>query len=82
MQTNFLPPFELVHLADRLREQRDALDLTQAIFAAKLGVHRLTQINYEKGKLPPLDYLNAAAALGVDVVYVVTGVHSKPAKKK
>lgn len=58
----------------RLREERSRLDLSQGTFAEKVGVHRRTQVNYEAGdREPDAAYYEAAAALGVDVHYVVHG---------
>lgn len=58
----------------RLREERTRLNLSQAVFAEKVGVHRRTQVNYEAGEREPDGaYYDAAAALGVDVVYVTEG---------
>ncbi len=60
---------------DRLREERDRLDLSQSAFAAVAGVQRVAQGHYESGKRSPDgDYLTAVAAAGVDVRYVITGM--------
>lgn len=58
----------------RIREERKHLGLSQAAFAAKVGVHRRTQVNYESGeRRPDTDYLAALATAGGDVGYVLTG---------
>lgn len=47
------------------------------------GVNRNTQANYEKGeRKPDADYLAAVAAIGVDVLYVITGVRSAPSREE
>jgi len=58
----------------RLRVARESLGMSQEAFAQKAGVHRKTQGNYEANeRSPDANYLFAAAELGVDVAYVVTG---------
>ena len=59
-----------------MRAERERLGLSQSDFgAAAGGVDRKSQFNYECGKRSPdADYLAAAAALGVDVRYVITGL--------
>lgn len=59
---------------DRLKEERERLGLSQTDFAARVSSSKNTQYNYEKGdRSPDANYLEAAADLGVDVLYVVTG---------
>lgn len=59
---------------DRLREERERLDLSQERFATLGGVLKRAQIHYEKGERnPDSGYLAAVAAAGVDVLYVLTG---------
>lgn len=63
-----------VIIGARIREERKHLGLSQAAFAAKVGVHRRTQVNYESGeRRPDTDYLAALATAGGDVGYVLTG---------
>jgi len=58
----------------RIRSERLRLHLTQDAFSKGVGVHRRTQVNYESGvREPDTIYLEAAARLGVDVAYVLTG---------
>lgn len=60
--------------SDRLRELREAKHLSQEGFGALAGVSKNTQNNYETGKRQPtFAYLEALAAAGVDVVYLLTG---------
>jgi transcriptional regulator with XRE-family HTH domain len=61
-------------IGDRLRDERMRLGLTQDAFADQVDVGRRTQGNYESGeRSPDAEYLAAAAALGVDVMFVITG---------
>jgi len=69
-------------LADRLKEERTRLALTQDQMAAAAGLNRTAQIRYEKGERnPDADYLAAVASAGVDIGYVVTGVASAAVAK-
>ncbi|UQY37315.1 helix-turn-helix transcriptional regulator [Pseudomonas fulva] len=61
-------------IGERLREERDRLDLSQTAFAELGGVQKRAQINYEKDdRHPDAGYLAAIAAANVDVLYVLTG---------
>lgn len=61
-------------IGDRLKEERVRLGLSQTDLGAIGGVGKTTQINYEKGeRSPDAAYLSAAAAHGLDVLYVLTG---------
>jgi len=63
-----------IAVAARLREERERLLLNQGLFAGKVGVSRMSQVNYESGKRSPdADYLQAAFEAGVDIGYVITG---------
>lgn len=65
------------HIGDRLREERKRLAMDQASFGAIGGVKALAQHTYESGKRSPdAKYLAAVAAVGADVLYIVTGVRS------
>ncbi|MET5010552.1 helix-turn-helix domain-containing protein [Burkholderia pseudomallei] len=58
----------------RLKEERQRLGLNQTAFAALGGVSKDAQLNYENGsRRPDSTYLEAVAAHGVDVLYVLTG---------
>lgn len=58
----------------RLKEERNRVGANQSVFAEKCGVTKNTQLAYEKGeRSPDAAYLERAASLGVDVLYVVTG---------
>ncbi|WP_068634923.1 helix-turn-helix domain-containing protein [Thauera butanivorans] len=57
-------------IGTRLREERERLGLTQDA----LGVTPQSQRKYEKGESTPgADYLAMFAALGADVLYILTG---------
>ncbi|MEQ1975003.1 MULTISPECIES: helix-turn-helix transcriptional regulator [unclassified Xenorhabdus] len=61
----------------RLREERTRLNLTQAELADIGGIHKNTQGNYENNqKSPDAKYLERLAALGVDILYIITGNRS------
>lgn len=62
-------------LGDRLREERKRLRLTQAGFAAAVGISTPTQTGYELGaRTPDINYLSRIEQLGVDGRYVRTGI--------
>lgn len=64
-------------IGDRLKKERSRLGLSQTDLGAAGGVGKTTQINYEKGTgSPDARYLFAISELGVDVLYVVTGVET------
>ena len=64
----------------RLKDERRRLSLNQEDFAAVGGVKKPSQIAYEQGKRSPdIAYLMAVAAIGVDVLYVLTGKISSDA---
>lgn len=58
----------------RIREERQKLGLSQALFAEKAGIHRNTQANYESGsRRPDIEYIVTIMKIGVDVGYVLEG---------
>ena len=58
----------------RLKEERSRLDFSQLAFAETCGVSRSTLNTWEKGdQSPNAAMLATMGALGVDVLYVVTG---------
>lgn len=66
-------------IGDRLREERNRLELNQETFAATAGVSKMAQIRYEKGeRAPDATYLAAISAAGADVLYILTGARSAP----
>lgn len=61
-------------IGERLKEERDALHLTQEGLAVAAGISKKTQGLYERDERSPnADYLLAVKAVGVDVMYVLTG---------
>lgn len=59
---------------ERLKNERIRIGLNQAEFAERLGIHKNTQTNYENGRRKPSnEYYAAAAELGINVPYVITG---------
>ncbi|MGJ0639214.1 helix-turn-helix domain-containing protein [Xenorhabdus bovienii] len=61
----------------RLREERMKFKLTQSELADIGGVHKNTQGNYENDqKSPDSKYLEKLSALGMDILYIITGVRS------
>lgn len=65
---------QMVSIGARLREEREALQLSQEAFGTIAGVTKKSQINYEKNeRSPDSNYLAAIAAAGADVLYILTG---------
>lgn len=59
---------------ERLIEERRRVALSQSAFGEAGGVQKRAQINYENGeRRPDAAYLERLAAIGVDVLYVLTG---------
>jgi transcriptional regulator with XRE-family HTH domain len=58
----------------RLAEERKRVGKTQTEFCSACGIGKTTQYQYERGeRSPDTDYLGAAEALGVDILYILTG---------
>ncbi|MEX3555880.1 MAG: helix-turn-helix transcriptional regulator [Burkholderia gladioli] len=67
-------------LAGRLHEERKRLRLSQVEFGALGGMGGTAVVAWEKGTASPTaTFLEAAAAAGVDVLYVITGVRTAKA---
>ena len=65
--------------AERLRDERKRLGLNQTELAALAGVQKQAQVHYEAGdRSPNAAYLQALAAAGADVLYILTGQRSQP----
>ena len=61
-------------IGERLREERVRLSLSQELMGDAAGVRKQAQLKYEKGERhPDAAYLERLAAIGVDVLYVLTG---------
>ncbi len=68
-----------MHSGERIKEERERLGFNQADFAAIAGATRKTLFNWESGTASPsTPALAAWAAVGLDVLYVVTGQRSQP----
>ena len=66
-------------IGKRLIEERTRLGLTQAQFYRKVGTSKSMQFYFETDHSKPgADYLIAADALGVDILYVLTGRKGSP----
>ena len=66
-------------LAGRIKEERERLGYSQTAFAALAEASKHSQINWEKGAASPnAATLAAWAAVGLDVLFVVTGQRSQP----
>jgi transcriptional regulator with XRE-family HTH domain len=67
-------------LGKRLQAERKRLGLGQEEFAGLAGLTRTAQSLYERDQRhPDTAYLQAIAAAGVDIQYVVTGMRASPA---
>ncbi|MDP9583540.1 helix-turn-helix domain-containing protein [Burkholderia ambifaria] len=63
----------------RLKEERMRVGMSQAEIAALGGLSNKTQLSYESDvRSPDANYLAALAKVGVDVLYVITGVRALP----
>lgn len=61
----------------RLVEERERLGMSQVAFFEACGVSKKAQFNFENDhNLPGGAYLIAAATLGVDIAYVLTGLRN------
>ena len=61
-------------IGERLKEVREALGYTQEQLGEVAGVRKQSQHLYEKGeRIPDAAYLTAVAAVGADVMYILTG---------
>ncbi len=67
-----------VEIGARLQEERKRLGLNQEQMAEKISISKRTQAAYEAGTSDPSSvYLSKAAAeLGLDVLFVVTGARA------
>lgn len=64
--------------AERLRKERARLGLPQAQICIAGGVSKSTQVAYESDqRVPDLEYLDGVATLGVDKVFVATGLDTE-----
>ncbi len=64
----------VVGFADRLRQERERLGLTQDKFGHAVDVSRVTQSNYEQGvREPGITYLSALGRAGCDLRFLLFG---------
>lgn len=67
-----------MNIFERLKNERERLDLTQPRVGDLLGVGKTTVIRWEKGEsAPDAVQLSAFAASGADVLYILTGQRSQ-----
>lgn len=65
----------------RLREERKRLGLSMEALAKAGGISRASQSNYETERnRPDSNYLAAIAALGIDVLYLLTAQRARAAE--
>lgn len=65
-------------IGERLKVERQRLDLNQTEMGELGGVLKQAQIKYEKGeRFPDAAYLAAIAQQGADVQFIVTGIRSE-----
>lgn len=66
-------------ISERLQEERKQLGLTQEAMAEKLGATKRSVINWEGGAaLPGAEVLAGYAAVGADVLYILTDSRTPP----
>lgn len=64
----------MMGFGERLKDERKRLKLSAERFGALLGIAGNTQYNYEKEeRSPDVAYLEGAARIGCDVIYLLTG---------
>lgn len=69
----------LTFIGPRLKEERERVGHSQEQFAEAGGVSRRTVIAWEKGEqFPNAAFLATVSAMGVDVLYVLTGQRTQP----
>ncbi|MES2948648.1 MAG: helix-turn-helix transcriptional regulator [Pseudomonadota bacterium] len=65
-------------ISERLKRERERLDLSQSRLGELIGVGKTTVINWEKGaSAPDAVQLAAISTTGADVLYVITGKRSQ-----
>ena len=66
-------------IGTRLKEERERLGFNQTEFGSYGGVGKKAQGNYEADERSPnTDYLKGIAKIGVDIQYVILGIHTEP----
>ncbi|RYE00579.1 MAG: XRE family transcriptional regulator [Sphingobacteriales bacterium] len=70
------PRIDRADIGRRLRQERDRLGLSQGELATEGEISQRTQAAWEKGEqTPTADYLARVGQAGVDVLFVVMGLH-------
>lgn len=65
------------YFSERLVSERKRIGFSQADLRARTGVGKNTQVNYESGvSYPDAEYLAVIDAMGIDVMYLLTGDRS------
>lgn len=66
----------------RIKAEREALGFSIVEFSKRVGVSKGSQILYEKGNPPTVNYLVAAGELGTDIIYILTGKRNQDAEPR
>lgn len=70
---------DFLDISERIKEERERLNFSQAAFAAIAEATRNSQLNWEKGAaMPNAAVLRAWSKVGADILYIITGERSKP----
>lgn len=68
----------IIEIGERLKLERERLDLSQTQFGAVGGVTKQAQIRYEKGeRKPDVLYLIEISKLGIDIDYILFGTNGQ-----
>ena len=68
---------KIVGFGDRLKQERERLEMSVQDFAQMGKVNRITQARYETGvNYPTVEYLYAISQNGVDTIFLLTGLVS------
>jgi transcriptional regulator with XRE-family HTH domain len=79
MQNNDVLINMKILIGERLREERLRLGHTQPTICEHLNASKKTLINWENGQSTPgADHVALLMALGMDVVYILTGTRTQP----
>lgn len=66
-----------MNIGSRIRRERNRLGLTRSVFGKAGGVESGAQGRYESGTSSPrAEYFAGISAIGVDVLFVITGHHA------
>jgi len=64
----------MLNIAERIKEERERLGLSQSKFGSIAGVSKQTVITWEKGNTSPTAVqLNEMSSFGLDAMYVLLG---------